>query len=272
MYTTCGSLHETIAGNYERWLGEHIGNEELIHEVDSILKAAISEACTYDNVHESDPINDLIRHIDQLACFSSEWDRGFRSNVPSYYTLISSNCINCTVFSYLFHGTPVILLIDPKYVNEFKWECLRDVLPFTNLQHIAIKVDDYMNGSEPDNPPNRAVGKLWCLESDSFYAVIQEGHSYEEIEDGWPITTTDYYEKYYLLKETDTMNMKKQEWYSQPKLSREEASLGFLQKRDRYNQLKLSRNKAWSSKNNKENVIQRKKGKRSLLERFLNGK
>ena len=232
-----------LAKHYEIWLEKHKGNEQLIQKVNSLLKAAINEACIYDNAHESDPVNVLIQHIDQLACYSTEWDRGFRSTCPTYYTLISSNCIHCTLFSLLFYGIRVMLIIEPKYINEFQWESLRDVLPYTDLNHIVIKVDDYMSGSELENPLGKAVGKLWCLESDSCCAVVQEDHSYEATEHGWPVTMEEYYERFYPLTETETMSAKKREWYSQTKLSSEEACFGFMQKRKEYDEYRASRNR-----------------------------
>lgn len=100
-----------------------------------------------------------------------------------------------------------------------------------------------MRGSEPENPPGKVVGKLWCLESDSCCAVIQENHSYEETEHGWPVTIEEYYERFYPLTETETMSSKKHEWYSQPKLSGEEASSGFMQNRKSCDEYRAKRNK-----------------------------
>lgn len=267
MYTTYGSSDGTIVASYERWLIKHKNNENLIQHVNSLLKEAIREACIYDNIHENDPLNDIIQHIDHLAGLSIEWDRGFHSTVPPYYALISSNCINCVLFSLLFHGIPVILLIGPRYVNEFKWDSLRDILPFTDLKHIAIKVNDYMHGSEPENPSGIVVGKLWCLESNSYYAVVQEDHSYEEPEHGWPETIENTIEVFCSVTETETMAEKKHEWNSQPKLSSEEACSGFIQKRRRYDEYEASKNKRPTA--GKSNDTIRKSKKTLPIKRIL---
>lgn len=241
MYTICSSSRETIAGNYEKWLERHKGNGVLVRKVRSLLDAAIAEACTCDDVRDQDPLNDLIRHMDQLACFSLEWQGGFCINAPctdtrqmSYYRLISSNCIHCVLFSLLFRGTDTVLLLEPGYVNEFRWDSLRDVLPFTDLKHIAVEAEDYLKKSEPENPPGKVVGKLWFAESDQCCAVVQErGIPYEETEDGYPIEIAVYNERFCPMAETKTMAATKRKWLSWPKLSSEKACAGFLQKRER---------------------------------------
>lgn len=246
MYTTCAFSGQTIAGNYEKWLQEHQDDEIFKNQVGSLLEAAIKEACEYDAeiqkpckyernrydiVKRTFPQSELIKHVDHMASFCVKYKSGIGDCDLAFYSLLASNCINCVLFSLLFHGEDIALMIEPKYLKEYQWENLRDILPYTNLKKIFIRIDDYMYIVPIGKYYGRICGKLWNVISDEYFVAVEEpGPTVTCVESGMPMEMETFRCRYYKIPETVLMKSIKEQWKTQPRASREETFFGFYKK------------------------------------------
>lgn len=231
---------DTLFDCYTVLLNAHKNDDALIHMVKELLDLAIDEVCLinkcaksrgskYSELDKESSLEILISEIDKLANDAIKYYSGLNLSFCSsdvsytYYMLNSSCCINCVLFSMFFRQRHnYVILLDNKYLNEYNWKSLKDLLPYSNIKHISIIIDDNMKEVEG------VIAKVWDVVLDEYFAIIRkEIRSYDEQESGYIVTISVYSQEFQSIPETAKMMSQKNEWLSRPKLSLEEASKEF---------------------------------------------
>ena len=239
---------DTLFDCYTVLLNAHKNDDALIRMVHGLLDLAINEVCLinkcaksrgskYSDLDKESSLETLISEIDKLANDAIKYYSGLNLSFCSrdvsytYYMLNSSCCINCVLFSMFFRqGHNFVILLDSKYLNEYDWKSLKDLLPHSNIRHISIIIEDNTDGVRYGD---MMIAKVWDVVLDEYYAIIRkEICSYDEQESGYIVNISVYSQEFQLIPESKKMTTQKNEWLSRPKLSMEEASKEFWEAYD----------------------------------------
>ena len=240
MYSFGSSYRRTLADDYRVWT-EKPHSSAVQQAMEETLRAAIREVLEFDPESSPEmPQDELIRRADQLACFSSEYDRlalcGGLSyhDGPVYHRVLASSCLNCLFLAAMLNSREQSLLLPEKFAAEYDWKRLQPCYGETKLKHVGILVDGF-GTADPQEKDSEVIGHIWDAVEDRCYCVLlQHTGSFTEMEHGYPNEINTYRENYIVTEPDEAFLVKKNAWLAQPKLSREAAAEGLLGKRARY--------------------------------------
>ena len=236
MYTTCHDYKKMVSGLYREWKERNRDRKDLLSLAEKIKEEAFKEAHRYDpqasGIFSEDT---LIRHCDQLACYSTDYHGGFCIIAPrtdthqlAWFSVHSTNCINCVLFSFFFHGFDCSLLIEPELINAYDWKTLQPLTGTADLKLIASDLTADLQ--KPKYTGYRGI--VWDLVNDELLGIRQiQEEGYQNIERGYPVDINVFREKFEKI-DGDTRFLRLRKLFlSQPQPDAQCAAAGFFAKK-----------------------------------------
>lgn len=224
-----------IEDNYHKWLEANHNNNDLISLFTELFANATKEVANYFEIHDDTPKDTLVDLIDQVANCSTEYITRYLWNGPccedesyDHYELADSCTIHSVLLAMLLWNKDSVLIIDSKFIHDFDWKKLKNILPSTSIKHIMIPIEEFPNGGLPDyhTGKKRILANVWDVVRDEYYEISRTYKGcYEITEDGWPVEISVYAEIYNLIPETEELRKVKTEWLNQPRTTRPQMPL-----------------------------------------------